>query len=466
MVSKFQGGNIMKSARHVTSRRDFLKLMGASSAALLLGACAPATGGGTTGSSNTNSGDSAANSSESANTEAPPSDAPVTITIFDFGGAADQKIYAEAHARFQEDYPNVTVADNFTAVSTWSEFSNKIVTQVAGGQAPDIINIAIEGTQLVVSKGLLVALDDLVANDPAGQELIDDVAQPLIDAFRVDGKLWQIPHSWNNMVIFYNTKMFQEAGIEPPPPDWTWDDFLDIAKKLTTGEGDSKVFGFGIPFFNFGLTPWLLTNSTYQLSDDWTQSNLNDPKVIESVTFVHDLVHVHGVSPAVEGTDNNNLFSSGRLAMSGWGHWPIQGFLANNFKDFDVQYWPRHTAGTSVYGVGGWGISPESPNKEIAWELIKELTSKETIQATADAGVAIPARRSVAEGDVFLEFPSNSKIYYESLNDAKPVASPANFNELETIIMRHYGEIMTDAVTPEEGMMAAHEELSAAMAKL
>jgi multiple sugar transport system substrate-binding protein len=450
----------MKTVKYQLSRRDFLKMAGLSSTAALLAACVPATGG------ESSTIDSSSDDSSSTIVEAPPQDATATITIFDFGGDADKEIYADAHARFNEVYPNVTIADNFTPVSTWSEFSNKIVTQVAGGQAPDIINIAIEGTRLVVSKGLLIPLDDLVSSDPDGQELIEDVAEPLIDAFRVDGKLWQIPHSWNNMVIFYNTKMLEEAGIDPPPRDWSWTDFLEIAKQLTTGSGEDQVFGFGIPFFNFGLTPWLLTNSTYQLNDEWTESNLDDPKVIESVTFVHDLVHVHGVSPSVEGTDNNNLFASGRLAMSGWGHWPIQGFLANNFQDFDVQYWPGNTASTSVYGVGGWGISPESEHKDLSWELIKELTSKETIQATADVGVAIPARRSAAESPEFLEFPANSKIYYESLEDSKPVASPANFNELETIIMRHYSEIMSAAVTPEEGMLAAHEELSAALAKL
>ena len=64
------------------------------------------------------------------------------------------------------------------------------------------------------------------------------------------------------------------------------------------------------------------------------------------------------------------------------------------------------------------------------------------------------------------EFPANSKIFYESLNDTKPVASPENFNELETIFMRHFGEVMSGAVTPDAAMAAAHEELSAAMAKL
>ena len=401
---------------------------------------------------------------------APPANISATISIFDFGGEADKKIYADAHARFKKKYPNVTIEDNFVPVTTWSEFSNKVATDVAGGHTPDIINIAIEGTRLVVKKGLIIPLDDYISNDPSGKELIADVAPALIDAFKVDGKIWQIPHSWNNMLIYYNTKMFKDANIDPPKETWTWDDFLATAKKLTTGSGDTKVYGFGIPFFNFGLTPWFLTKGTYRLTPDWSDSNLNDPKVLESVTFVHDLVHVHQVSPDVGGEAgvdvNAQLFAAGKLGMSGWGHWPIQGFFQNNFKDFDVQFWPRSTAATSVHGVGGWGISKDSQNKPLAWELIKELTSKETIQATAEAGVAIPARRSVAEGADFLKFPTNSKIFYGSLQDSKPVEAPANFNEVETIFMRYMGDIMSDASTPEDGLKAAHQELSAAMAKL
>jgi len=432
------------------SRRTMLRLSAMTAAGAVIAACAPA----------------AQAPAAGGGASAPAADSAITLTIFDFGGDADKKIYADAHARFAETHANVTIVDNFTPVTTWSEYSNKIVTQVAGGQSPDIINIAIEGARLLQSKNILVPLDDVISADASSKELTDDVHEALIAPFNIDGNTWYIPHSWNNMVIYYNTKIFADAGLEAPKADWTWDDFLETAKTLTTGEGDNKVFGFGIPNFNFGLTPWLLTNSTYQLTDDWTQSNLNDPKVTESVQFVHDLVHVHGVAPAVEGTDTGNLFSAGRLAMSGWGHWPIQGFIANDFQDFDVVYWPRKTASTSVFGVGGWGIAKATAHQDIAWELIKELTSKTTIQATADVGVAIPARRSVAESEEFLKFPPNAKIFYESLNDTKPVASPANFNELETIFMRHMGEIMSGATAPDVGMNAAHDELTVAMEKL
>ena len=434
-------------------RRDFLRLAGLTSASAALAACASVA-------------PAAPKPAESPSKGGLGADAKATVSIFNFGGENDKKIYNEAYVRFNKRFPNVTINDNFTPVTTWSEYSNKITTQIAGGKAPDIIHIAIEGMRLLVSKDLLLPVDDLLNADPAGKDLLGDIDSHLTDPMKVGGKFYVVPDSWNNMVIHYNTKLFEQAKIDPPKADWTWDDFLATAKKLTQGEGDSKVWGFGIPYFNFGMTPWWLTNSTYQLNDDWTQSNLNDPKMLEAVTFVHDLVHVHKVSPDIKGTDNGALFPAGRMAMSGWGHWPIQGFLKANFKDFAVQYWPRKTASTTVIGIGGFGIYKGSQNKEAAWEVIKELVGRETLQASADAGVAIPARRSVAESKSFLAFPPNSEIFYGCLKDAKPVASPANFNELETIFMRHMDEIMTNAATPEAGLKAAHDELSAAMAKL
>jgi multiple sugar transport system substrate-binding protein len=398
----------------------------------------------------------------------PPADTKATLSTFNYGGEAEQKIYADAVGRFKQRYPNVNVKDNYVPVNLWSDYANKLTTQIAGGQVPDLIHVAIEGTRLVVSKGLLDPLDDYIAADADMQALLaNEMAQPLKDAFTVDGKLYQIPVEWNNMVIFYNTKLFADAGLQPPVPEWTWDDFLNAAKALTKGSGGDKVYGFGVPFYTFGLVPWFLTNSTYPLTDDWSDSNLNDPKVLETVTFIHDLIRVHEVAPSVEGTDNAQLFPAGKLAMTGFGRWPLPGFIAADFKDFDIQYWPRKTAATSIHGIGGWGISPKSENKDLAWELIKEFTNKQVNDDFVKAGASIPALRSSAESPEFLAFPPNAKIYYESLNDTKPVPSPANFNEFEEIFLRHLGEIFSDSTdSPQDGLNAAHEELSAAMAKL
>lgn len=351
---------------------------------------------------------------------------------------------------------------------SWSQYINNLRTRTASGLAPDVIALAIEGVRLTVRDNLVVPLDDLIAGDPGAQAMLADSAPALTEALNVNGKTYFLTREFNNMCIHYNTKLFQDGGIEPPKPDWTWDDFLDAAKKLTKGEGGSKVFGFGIPFFNFGLQPWFLTNGTSPLSPDWTKSNLDDPKVLESVKFVHSLVNEHKVSPSVAGADFSNgvsMLAGNRLAMTGGGHWLLGTYLSNNFRAVDVQYWPRRTASTSVFGSGGWGISRSCKNRPLAWELIKELNSLQTQEAIAAGGDAVPGLRSATEAPAFKDFPANSKMFYECLGDAKPVPCPAIYTEMDDIFMRHMQQVLSNAVTPEQGLEQAHKELSAAFAK-
>lgn len=429
------------------SRRQILKLFGVGGAALLAGVPLY---------------------SALAQGEGPPSDTRGRLTIYNFGGEANQAIYAAAIARFNQRYPNVEVEDIYTPFPDgWGQYITQLRTRIAGGLPVDIIAMAIEGARATITQNLLLPIDSFIENDPEAQDLLDDVHPALHDALKgPDGTTYYLTREWNNMMIHYNTRMFDEAGIEPPAADWTWDDFLETAKALTTGSGDTKVFGFAIPYFNFGLAPWFHTNGTSTLTADWSASNLDDPKVLESVKFIHSLVHEHGVAPTVEGTTPFPLFAAGRVAMVGGGRWPFAGYIDNDFRTVDIQNWPRKESGTTVFGSGGWAISRASRNPELAWELMKDLTSFETDRAAVNGGVAIPARQSVTELPEFQEFPASAHKFFDSLDDIKPIPSPANFAEVESIFMRHMGSIMANAVTPEQGLEAAHRELSEAMARL
>lgn len=197
-----------------------------------------------------------------------------------------------------------------------------------------------------------------------------------------------------------------------------------------------------------------------------TESNLDDPKFVEAVKFLHSLVNQHAVSPDPANTDPNavfQLFAAGKIAMTGGGHWPMQFFASNQFKDFDVLPWPRKASGSTVFGLDGWGISTKTKNPELAWELIKEFAGADSQHQAAGEGVAIPARRSVADTKEFLAHPAHAKLFYESLRYAQPVQAPKNYSDVERIVMRHLGSVMANEVTPENAMKAAHDELSAAM---
>ena len=432
------------------SRRQFLKYSGMSSAAALAAAYGLPL------------------STVLAQGNPPPGDTAGNLTIFNFGGEQQQGMYANAIERFNARYPNVVVEDLYTPFPEgWGQFITQLKLRVASGLPVDILAMAIEGAQESIAQDILLPMDDAIAADADLQAIVDEVEPALHNALKgPDGSTYYFTREWNNMIIHYNPVMFEEAGLDAPAADWTWEDFLETALTLTTGEGGDKVFGFAIPYFNFGLTPWWHTNGTSVLTEDWTDSNLDDPKMLESVKFVHSLVHEHGVSPSVEGTDMTEIFMSGRSAMSGAGRWPFASYVSADFRTVDIAPWPSKETATTVFGSGGWAISKSTENVPLAIELIKDLAAIETDMEAVAIGTSLPARRSATENDLFNSFPANASLYFDSLEDIKPVPSPANFAEVESIFMRHMGAIMANSVTPEEGLEMAHTELVVAMDEL
>ena len=393
---------------------------------------------------------------------APTKDTKATLTISNWGDPVDKAVYDEVTKRFQAKYPNVKVNNNFTPITTWSEYVNKLTTQVASGDAPDIINMGLEGVQLGMDKKLFASLDGYLKRDPAGKELAGDIDPRLVTGFQRDSKTYLVPSTWNTMLIYYNTKMFKDAGIERPSDDWTWDDFLAIAQKLTKGSGGDKVYGFALPYFNFGLTPWFYSNGTSEMSQDLTKSTLDDPAMVETVTWVRDLVTKHGVAPQPKGADPYQLFPAGKVAMTGAGHWTVPMFKQAGFKDYDVLPWPKNKEKATVYGAAGFGLYPGSKNPDLAWEFIKELTNATTQAKWAAIGSATPATKAAASLPVFTAPPAGADLYYGAIEYAKPVAAPGVYNTLEPAVMRAMDSIMAGS-DPRTELAKANDEVTKAL---
>lgn len=375
--------------------------------------------------------------------KAPAKDITATISVSNWGDPGDKAVYDSVAARFKEKYPNVTVNNNFTPITTWTEYVNKLVTQAAAGQAPDVINIATEGVQLGLDNELFASLDGFLKNDPEAKALQDNIDPKLLDGFRKDGSTYLMPNTFNTMVIYYNTKMFKEAGISRPSDDWTWDDFLEIAKKLTKGSGADKVYGFALPYYSFGITPWLYSNGTSMMSDDLKTSQLTDPKFQETIAWVRDLVTKDGVAPQPKGSDPYQLFPAGKAAMTGAGHFVTGGFKKAGFSDYDILPWPKKSTKATVFGAGAFAISKTSKNPELSWEFIKMLTDQQTQKKWADAGSAVPSTKTAASSKEFLASPEHASEFYNSLSYAKPVAAPGAYNVLDPAFMRAMDEIMS-----------------------
>ena len=98
--------------------------------------------------------------------------------------------------------------------------------------------IAVEGIALLGSKNVLLPLDTFLAADPAANDvMLNDVHETLRKMLQYEGKQLEYPFSWNNMVMYYNTEIFEEKGVKPPTEDWTWDDCLETSLAIADVKG-------------------------------------------------------------------------------------------------------------------------------------------------------------------------------------------------------------------------------------
>jgi len=371
-----------------------------------------------------------------------------------------EKIIAE----FNKQDPDIQVTLVSATGNNWGEYLDGVATLIAGGEKPDLMWVATEGVQLLVNQlKIAVPLDDYMAKDKdALKDYLTDVNPQLLKAFQVGGKQYELPYSWNPMVIYYNKTRLKDAGLEPPKANWTRDDFLKYAQALTT---NGK---YGYAFDNSGVfvsaMPWIYANGGAIVSDDFCKPTVTDPKVEDALQFMQDLIYKYKVSPAP--TPLNTLFQSlqtGDVAMIGVGRWALPALYSAKFNDYDIVEWPGNPNQLTEFGIDGFPMLNTGTNPDAAWEFIKFMTNKEVeerLLGTVDSPLGnVPARKSVA--DEMSKFPpANGLLFYNVLNSpAKLVPAPPRFNQMESIFIRYTGSIFANESTVSDAMTAAQNEL-------
>ena len=392
------------------------------------------------------------------------SDETATLRVQAFGGDAELAGINSAIGRFNQQYPNVTVEVSIDPISSgWGDYVTKVLGQFNSGTAADVYGTAIETFQSFSSRGLWLPLNDFVEQYPT----FSDFAPSLFEQASYQGNIHYIPIGWNNIMINYNRDLFDAAGVEYPKRGWTWDEFRETANALTVkdGSGTTTQFGYEVPNQNFFIQPWFYSNGTGVLTPDWSASNMLDPKVAETLQFLYDLIHVDGASPIPGSETLDNQFMAGQVAMISRGQWIVQNAKANNVN-MDIAIPPVKETEATVIGFGGYAINKNTQHPEIAKALVLELTSEETQREQGERGGGVPGRKSAASTEAFLAFPPSANLYYETLPFTIAVPSPANFQEVESIFIRHYIAMMSGQETIADGVKAADAEMNESFARL
>jgi multiple sugar transport system substrate-binding protein len=367
--------------------------------------------------------------------------------------------------KFTEKYPNINVKLIFVPNTSWADYFNKLETMAAGGKAPDVIRVAIEGIQMFVKSGMALPLDDYMKSDPDALQNYEDIHSKLQSAFVIDNKTYGFAWDWNNVVIHFNTDMLKKANLPVPDKNWTKDDFLKYAQAMTTEEKGKKTYGFAIPNYYFGASAWLLNNDTNILNADMTKSTLNDPKAIEVMQFFQDLIYKYKVAPVPNPkTDSINQLMTGQVGMIAAGKWPFGTYEKNKFKSVEVQFVPAFKTQKVIYGDGSFPVMKATKHPKESYLLSAFLSSPDS-QRTMLSADSIPARTSVMK-EVLPKTPiKNWSVYAESADISVPVQAPRDYAGIEAIFNRHMSAILSNQTDAATAMNKAAQEIDQLLAK-
>ncbi|MBB6674866.1 ABC transporter substrate-binding protein [Cohnella nanjingensis] len=366
---------------------------------------------------------------------------------------------------FNKKNPDIKVNRISVTSNGWADYFNKIQTMIAGGKAPDVIRVAIEGIQMFAKQDLLLPLDDYMEKFPDALENYEDLHPKLQSPFVVDGKTYGFVWDWNNVVMHFNTDLLKEAGLSVPPSDWTRDDFLRYAQALTTDKDGKKTFGFAIPNYYFGASAWLFNNEASVLDESMTSSKLDDPNAIEMMQFFQDLIYKYKVSPVPNPkSDMINDLISGRVAMISAGKWPFGTYDKTKFKAIDIQLLPKFKTQKVIFGSGAFPVLKSTKQPEAAFKLSAFLSSSFS-QKTTLSNFSIPTRISVMK-EVLPKTPAEHwQVYADSADIAQPVEAPMQYGEIEGIFNRYMSSILSNQMDAATAMKKAKTEIDAALAK-
>lgn len=182
----------------------------------------------------------------------PPSTAqgPVKITLWHaMGGARYDAITKDIATGFNKANPGATLEPLFTG--SYAETVTKAIAAVRAGNPPHIVQVFEVGTQTMLDSGAIIPVTELVK---PGDINFDDYIAPILNYYRVGGKLYSMPFNSSTAILYYNKTAFQKAGLDPSKPPATYREVEEMGRKIVASGAARHAITLGWPSWLFEQT--------------------------------------------------------------------------------------------------------------------------------------------------------------------------------------------------------------------
>ncbi|MFD5014890.1 ABC transporter substrate-binding protein [Streptomyces chartreusis] len=321
---------------------------------------------------------------------------PLVMTVW--GGDTDRKAYQARIDLLVKKYPELKVKLQLIPSDSYPQ---KVQTMIAGGNGPDIMQVA-ESVNTYAGKNQLLPLDDLAgkAGLDAGQRF-----GSVGSIYTYEDELYAIPDRSGAMIVYYNKELFEKKGIKAPSAEWTWDDALAAFKELTV---PGRQWGYGGAGWWPQWWSFVYQNGGAIIDADGRPA-VDSDEAIEALQWAGDLVFKHKVVPSAKdyadmGADigGDQAFANQKVAVNATGFWAIAGLTETKFAWDIAPLWRGKKQAVSAFG-SGLAVSRTSKQADNAFKAIDFLTSPEAQQVIISSGEDVPANLEVQKSDAFLK---------------------------------------------------------------
>jgi multiple sugar transport system substrate-binding protein len=359
---------------------------------------------------------------------------------------------------FQKKFPGSSFT--WDTYASADEELTRLETSAAAHEGPDIFEF---GSTLVptayASKSFEIITNSMW--DELGGKSAFIEAQLTMSGPSPD-KLIAVPKTANPYAMVYNTKLFQQAGLSKPPTTWT--EFVDYAKEMTSGGTYGTVVDLQDGFDPWHYV-WLFTTDLggTLLSKDGKRATLDSPEVEEAASFWLDWIAKYGIANRIDatykGADRTKAFANGAVGMipmvgpggiKAFSTSPVAGSYAwapNPTVPYGMKTMPKNGKPAQGFVSGQyWTIFKYSKNKELAFELIKLMTSPEIQYQFFKQDAQVPVTWAT-----FSKYPETKQSPWDIFVPAEQKSYPTNFSgafgQLEVVIGQAINKMATQIAT-------------------
>ena len=389
----------------------------------------------------------------------------VTLRIVDWADLDEIPLDEAALSAFQRLHPDISV---IYEPNPGRQYEEKILTGLAADSPPDVFLLDSKLIPTFTNKNVLLDLNPYVAS------LNIDTMQWFSNAVAIarrEGKLFAFPKGFTPLMVFYNKNLFRAAGVPFPGNNWTTDEYLSDAKKLTIDEnhdGIPEQYGASFTNYYFYWVPWIWTagGDVVDPTGERASGYLNSPETEHSLEFLIDLRKTLKVAPDVgswvqaEKTGSNYaLFATGKIAMTIDGHWRLPKFLKyiqDKTLDIGVAGLPSRRDGRKVNVLyeSGWAVPVNTQHPKEAVMLAAFMAGEKSCTIRSSKHLEIPANIAAANAMVKGDSTGMEKAFVDEIPVCRQPwgAVIERFSEVEWTLQNAVDEVMLNNKPMHETM--------------